>query len=671
MLSCGKVIGQLSKITRNVNSCCVQRTPKFIGVINARHVSYKKSKKAATEPAKPLEPNQCIPKYSQKSPVSSIVNNSSASASSTAQCPVKKSDEPLPPMCEEICGKLPPSGNSNGDSDGSNFQKYWKQIFAAVIIAGVTVYALTRTEYIKEKAPAVSSKKQKEETKKREKNRVPISSTSIPSEVSYLLIGGGTAAFSAFRSIKSKDPKAKVLVISEEPDYPYMRPPLSKELWYNRDRSPSSELNFKQWNGTQRSLYYEPKEFYIGVENLTSTDRGGVAVASGWKVKKIDAFNKIVTLNDGYEIKYNKCLIATGASPKNHPIFDNADDNVKSKIILYRTKDDFLELEERLQDPKVKNVAIIGGGFLGSELACAMAKSFDKMGKRIYQIYKEKFIMSQVLPEYLSEWTTKKSILEGVISIGDSEIEDYELKNGQLKLTLTSGKCIAADQVVVAIGADANTELANTSSLEVEPQLGGFLVNAELEARRDLWVAGDAACFYDVRLGRRRVEHHDHAVISGRLAGENMTGAGKPYLHQSMFWSDLGPEVGYEAIGIVDSSLPTIGVFAKIDKNNDTSATNKSDENEISSENSTDSLKPESKLELAQNEETKQDEKKNEEIENNYSKGVIFYLKDNTVVGIILWNIFNRMSIARQVLARGTRYDEINEIAKLFSIHED
>lgn len=175
-------------------------------------MSYKKSKKAATEPAKPLEPNQCIPKYSQKSPVSSIVNDSSASASPTAQCPVKKSDEPLPPMCEEICGKLPPSGNSNGDSDGSNFQKYWKQIFAAVIIAGVTVYALTRTEYVKDKAPTVSSKKQKdEEIKKRGKNRTPTSSTSIPSEVSYLLIGGGTAAFSAFRSIKSKDPKAKVM----------------------------------------------------------------------------------------------------------------------------------------------------------------------------------------------------------------------------------------------------------------------------------------------------------------------------------------------------------------------------------------------------------------------------------------------------------------------------
>ncbi len=78
-----------------------------------------------------------------------------------------------------------------------------------------------------------------------------------------------------------------------------------------------------------------------------------------------------------------------------------------------------------------------------------------------------------------------------------------------------------------------------------------------------MFQAGDAACFYDIKLGRRRVEHHDHAVVSGRLAGENMTGAGKPYWHQSMFWSDLGPQVGYEAIGIVDAALETMAVFAK------------------------------------------------------------------------------------------------------------
>ena len=116
---------------------------------------------------------------------------------------------------------------------------------------------------------------------------------------------------------------------------------------------------------------------------------------------------------------------------------------------------------------------------------------------------------------------------------------------------------------MAAVGLEPNVELAKTGGLEIDSDFGGFRVNAELQARSNIWVAGDATCFYDTKLGRRRVEHHDHAVVSGRLAGENMTGAAKPYWHQSMFWSDLGPDVGYEASGLVDSSLPTVGVLQK------------------------------------------------------------------------------------------------------------
>ncbi len=72
------------------------------------------------------------------------------------------------------------------------------------------------------------------------------------------------------------------------------------------------------------------------------------------------------------------------------------------------------------------------------------------------------------------------------------------------------------DHVVVAVGIQPNTDLAKTSMLEVDDKMDGFRVNSELEARSNLWVAGDAASFYDPVLGRRRVEHHDHAVVSGR-----------------------------------------------------------------------------------------------------------------------------------------------------------
>jgi len=124
-----------------------------------------------------------------------------------------------------------------------------------------------------------------------------------------------------------------------------------------------------------------------------------------------------------------------------------------------------------------------------------------------------------------------------------------------------------------------------------------------------------------------------------------------------MFWSDIGPSVGYEAIGIVDSSLVTMGVFAKGNHKDPSLLANETDQNTLTNKNET-------------NEELVS--KNNESIsENDYNKGVVFYLKNDVIVGIVLWNLFNRMSIARQVLKTDRCYKDLNEVAKLFNIHGD
>lgn len=668
MFACGRIVGQLPARLTHANR--LYRPVKYVGVVNISNLRYS-SDISNKKPHKPsgttIRPEECVSdaRYSKS-------KKTVPACETEGSCPA--SQEGCKPNSNQ---KQPSEKGSDPGKHGKYQFSYW-HLLAALIVTGVA-YKVSSFLWIDDKTNQ-QKVKQKKEGRRRSRNKVkiPVESKLIPQEVPYLLIGGGTAAFSAFRSIKSRDPKAKVLVVANEEEFPYMRPPLSKELWYNTDRETTAQLRFNQWNGTQRSIFYEPQEFYSNVNHLTESDKGGVAVAMGWKVTKIDVVNKTVTLEDGYEIKYNKCLIATGASPKNLAIFESAEDDVKDKITMFRTKDDFLDLEGNVSNSKCKNVVVIGGGFLGSELSCALAKSYKS--KNIFQIYKEKFIMAQVLPEYLSEWTTKKAEAEGVRTISSTEVQNYKYKNGRLSLVLTGGQTIDADQVIVAVGVKPNTDLATTSSLEIEPKIGGFLVNAELEARSNLWVAGDAACFYDVKLGRRRVEHHDHAVTSGRLAGENMTGAGKPYLHQSMFWSDLGPDVGYEAIGIIDSSLPTVGVFAKAAEAN--VINNPSDEQKTNSENSLSNEKSESSVsQIVKNIDNTEEEKKeisgdNTKLEqptkyDDFGKGVVFYLRDDVVVGIVLWNIFNRMSIARRVLTGNTKYDDLNEVAKLFTIHED
>lgn len=119
-----------------------------------------------------------------------------------------------------------------------------------------------------------------------------------------------------------------------------------------------------------------------------------------------------------------------------------------------------------------------------------------------------------------------------------------------------------------------------------------------------------------------------------------------------MFWSDLGPNVGYEAIGLVDATLPTVAVFAKHTENPDPTS---SVENVKSTENppKTDNTS----------------EPKTASDVDNYNKGVVFYMQDEKVVGIVLWNVFNRINVARSIIADGRKHDDLNEVAKLFEIH--
>lgn len=492
-----------------------------------------------------------------------------------------------------------------------------------------------------------------------------ISPVDLPEHVPYLLIGGGTASMAAFRSIKAREPKAKVLIITEEAHAPYMRPPLSKELWFTKDEDTPSTLKFAQWNGKERSIFFEPNEFYIPIDKLTSEDNenGGVSIAAGITVVKLDINKKTAFTKDNREIKFDKCLIATGGTPRNLPVLEQAGDWAKEKVTIFRNIHDFRKVHSIAN--KAKSITIIGGGFLGSELACALSEKARSGEMEVTQIYKEKGNMAQVLPEYLSNWATDKVQGLGVKLKPDSYVTAAKKEGKKVVLTLNNGESITTDHVLVAVGVNPNDSLAATSGLEVDDKYGGYRVNSELEARSNVWVAGDAACFYDIKLGRRRVEHHDHAVVSGRLAGKNMTGAGEPYWHQSMFWSDLGPDIGYEAIGIVDSKLETVGVFAK--------ATEKDTPKAVVEETG-DSVRSETE-QTAENKTTAVDEATPEphvaETSDDYGKGVVFYVRDSTVVGVLLWNVFNKMGVARKVIRESKQFEDLSEVAKLFKLHQD
>eukprot|EP00794_Sanderia_malayensis_P010892 gene10892-12048_t len=525
----------------------------------------------------------------------------------------------------------------------------------------------------KEGDEKIDAMKEEEPLSKEAKPAVPkpeVKVPKIPSHVPYLIIGAGTASHAACRAIRKNDPNAKILVIGDEEVLPYMRPPLSKELWFSDDDDAVDTLYFKQWNGKKRSVFFEDDTYYTKPQHLLSKENAATAVLTGHRVVKVDSKNNTILLKHGEEIKYDKLLIATGGHPKNHGAFENAPDAMKNKFTLFRSVADYRKLDKLVGN--LDSVTVIGGGFLGSELACALAAKSKKSGMTVSQVFHEDGNMGKVLPKYLSEWATRKVQSEGVqihpqVDVMGATVEDA----GKVVLQLSNGEQISTGHVVVCVGIEPNTELALTAGLEVDKDFGGFRVNSELQAKSDIWIAGDVSCFYDEKLGRRRVEHHDHAVVSGRLAGENMTGAKKSYTHQSMFWSDLGPNIGYEAIGIVDNNLDTVGVWAKATKQDTPKAIVEQTGESLRSKSEQDAETGEAvvppTLSVVGEATTVEDASGDSE---EFGKGIVFYLRDDTVVGVLLWNIFNKMPVARKILKEGRKHNDLSELAKLFNIHE-
>ncbi|KAJ2961586.1 hypothetical protein NQZ79_g3143 [Umbelopsis isabellina] len=469
----------------------------------------------------------------------------------------------------------------------------------------------------------------------------------------YVLVGSGTASFAAAQAIKEQEPNASVVIIGNESVPPYMRPPLSKELWFSDEASASETLRFKDWQGNERSAVYQDISEYEIVTDLADINKESTKIKLLLQktVTKLDVEAHTVELNDGQTIEYNKVLLATGGSPKQLP----NQSGVKN-VTTFRTVEDLRKLDAIAK--KNAHIVVVGGGFLGSELAIALAHRAKKEGLKVTQVFPEEGNMANVFPTYLTKWTTGRVKDEGVEIKSKHSIKSIDGAEGdKVKLTFDNNESLEADHVVVAVGIEPRVEVARAAGLEIDEQRAGVVVNAELESRRDVFAAGDMISFHDIQLGRRRIEHHDH----GRHAGENMVGKNKPYKHQSMFWSDLGPKIGYEAVGLVDSQLSTVSVWAKASDADTPAAAVSQPEN----------LRGVDVQDIKSSEEqpapnsSKQPGNASEGTvfkDEQFGKGLVFYMKNKKVVGVLLFNVFGKVQEARDVISNQTSVEQIEQI---------
>jgi len=333
----------------------------------------------------------------------------------------------------------------------------------------------------------------------------------------YLIVGGGMTGDSACRGIRDHDTDGTIGMFGAEAHEPYVRPPLTKGLWSGKEEA----------------------SIFRGTPEL------GVDVHSGRRVLSLDFDARTATDDAGDSHSYEKLLLATGGVPRQLP--GNAGD-----VIYFRTLDDYRRLRG-LAGEGVR-VAVIGGGFIGSEITAALAMN----GCTVTIVFPGPGIGARLFPTELSAFVNDYYREKGVTVLAEEAAES--ISSGTL--TTKEGTVVEADAIVAGLGIVPASHLAEAAGLDVDD---GILVDelGRAGGRDDVYAAGDVARFPMPALGgTRRVEHEDHANTHGRAVGANMAGAAQPYDHLPFFYSDLF-DLGYEAVGDVDSSLDTVEEWAE------------------------------------------------------------------------------------------------------------
>ena len=252
----------------------------------------------------------------------------------------------------------------------------------------------------------------------------------------------------------------------------------------------------------------------------------------------------------GESYGYEKLLLATGGRPRHLP------GSTGAEIVYFRRLADYRRL--RALADRGADFVVLGGGFIGSELAAAVRGA----GCRVTLVFPEAGIGARLFPADLATSVTELYRGHGVEVLPGELVAGVEPAGERFAVELESGARLAADAVVAGLGIEPRTELAAAAGLPVSD---GIVVDEYGRAGEtgEVYAAGDVARFPVPLLGGSlRVEHEDQANSHGRAVGANMAGAGVPYDHLPFFYSDLF-ELGYEAVGEVDSRLPTVAEWAE------------------------------------------------------------------------------------------------------------
>ena len=318
----------------------------------------------------------------------------------------------------------------------------------------------------------------------------------------FVILGAGLCGGAAAQTLRDEGFDGRVVLIGDEAHPPYERPPLSKE--YLRGEHGRDEL------------FVHPLDWY-GEQDIEA--RLGVRATA------IEADGHSLTLDDGEGVPYDALLIATGGRPR------RLSREPSERILYLRTVEDCDRIRTWLAPGR--RVILVGAGFIGSEVAA----SARTVGAEVTVLDRNEVPLARVLGPDIGRVYAEIHRDHGVDLRSSDGVGAIEEADDRVVIRSIRGATIEGDAVVVGVGIQPNTELAEAAGLELT---NGIAVDEHCRtSQAAVFAAGDVADHFHPVFGRRiRVEHFDNAIKHGTNAARNMLGKADPFDDPHWFWSD-------------------------------------------------------------------------------------------------------------------------------------
>jgi 3-phenylpropionate/trans-cinnamate dioxygenase ferredoxin reductase subunit len=338
----------------------------------------------------------------------------------------------------------------------------------------------------------------------------------MPATSTFVIVGAGLAGAKAAETLRAEGFDGRLLLLGEEAERPYERPPLSKA--------------YLRGEADRASLYVHPEGFYAAHD---------IELRPSTAVRSISSGARQLELATGERLGYQRLLLATGAASRRLPL-PGADLDGVHHLRSRRDADALAAAAARAE-----HVVVVGTGWIGSEAAA----SIRQLGRQVTLVGPDTAPLARVLGPEVAGVYRDLHADHGVRLVLETRVAGFR-GTGRVEAVVTDdGDTIEGDLVLVGAGAVPRTELAEAAGL---PVAGGVLVNEQLEAvgAAGVYAAGDVAAAWHPRYQRYlHVEHWANALNQGPAAARNMLGRSVPYARLPYFYSDQY-DLGMEYSGL-------------------------------------------------------------------------------------------------------------------------